>query len=346
MTFVMHAHLRRKLPILACAALAACAPEPYVPPPTAAVSATAVGAAPASASSSPGSAVPATLPNRPTADPGAPLQAALAGVAGAVGATPRSAARYALEGICEVKPRTLVQIKSQANGEVTAVNVEAGDTVRKGQVLIEVSPRALNEQMQRNRLSRERVLKRQELLKLQIATQQREAQVLEQLYSEAGNTQKKLAIRERETELESSHIELRELEIQQKSIERELRYTRIESPGAGIIVKRTVEPGQIVNAAGGSISGGDALLELADKSELQLDCAVHAEDADLINSRVPLVVLLSRAQGTRAPVVVQRIAPMIDSRGQVPQLRFTAKFAAAVPVEVLLGARYPLQQAK
>jgi RND family efflux transporter MFP subunit len=257
-----------------------------------------------------------------------------------------SGARYALEGICEVKPRTLVPIKSQANGEVTAVRVEVGDAVRKGQILIEISPRALDEQMQRHQLSRERVQKRIELLRLQLATQKREAQILEQLYSEAGNIKNVVAIRERENELESAKIEQRELELRQKELERELRYTQIQSPGDGIIIKRTVEPGQIVNAAGGGVSGGDGLLEIADKSELQLDCAVHADDADLIRARVPLVLLLSRSANLTVPIKIQRIAPMIDSRSQVQQLRFTALFDSAVPPEVLLGARYTLNQAK
>ena len=252
--------------------------------------------------------------------------------------------RFALEGTCEVRPKAMVPIKSQASGEVTAVRVEVGDTVTKGQVLIEISPRALNEQLQRNQLARERMGKRMALLQLQITTQKREAAVLEPLYSEAGNTKTMLAIRERETELESAKLELQELELNQRSLERELRYTQIQSPRNGVIVKRTVEPGQVVNAAGSSFGGGDGLLELADKSELELDCAVHAEDADLIAQRVPLVVVLSSNTGATVPVVVARVAPMVESKSQVPQLRFTAKFAGAIPAEVMLGARYALKQ--
>ncbi len=278
---------------------------------------------------------------------GEPISAASASKASPPLSTMRGrAARYDLEGICEVKPRALVQIKSQANGEVTAVRVDVGDAVRKGQLLIEISPRALNEQMQRNQLSRERVSMRMALLDLQIATQKHEAAVLEPLYSEAGNTAKALSIRERETELASAKIELQELELSQRGLERELRYTQIQSPSAGIVVKRTVEPGQVVNAAGGSFGGGDGLLELADPSELQLDCAVHAEDADLINQRVPMVIVLSRTSGLTAPITVTRVSPMIDSKGQVPQVRFTARFASGAPTGVSLGARYPLNRSK
>ncbi len=304
---------------LACVAIVACAPEAYKPP----------------------------AANAATISVAAGVPVAIAAASSPPPFTQRLAtARYALEGICEVKPRALVPIKSQANGEVTAVRVDVGDAVRKGQILIEISPRALTEQMQRNQLARDRVNKRMELIKLQIASQKREAIVLEQLYSEAGNTKTALSIRERETELESAKIELLELELSQRGLQRELRFTQVQSPSEGIIVKRTVEPGQIVNAAGGSFGGGDGLLELADKSELQLDCAVHAEDADLINQRVPLIVVLSRTSGVTAPISVNRIAPMIDSKGQVPQLRFTARFASTVPTEVLLGARYTLNRPK
>ncbi len=299
--------------------LVACAPEPYKPP----ASALSMSANPPAA---PTLAVPQPTP-----------------VAPAPRATP---ARYELEGLCEAMPRTLVSIKSQASGEVTLVRVDVGDSVRKGQVLIEISPRALTEQMQRNALARERVNKRMSLIRVQIAQQKREARVLEPLYSEAGNAKTTLAIGERELELESAQIELRELELSQRGLERELRYTQIQSPGEGVIVKRTVEPGQVVNAAGGSYGGGDSLLELADQRELQLDCAVHADDADLIKQRVPLMVVLSKAAGRAAPVAVNRIAPMIDSKGQVPQLRFTARFAGPLPDGVLLGARYTLQQQK
>ncbi len=332
---------RRLIWLASAVSLSACAPEPHTPP-------SSLGTVGFSASAPKVSAATASVPasNAPEA---LPASARPPEIQNRVQAPQQNAAavlRYDLEGICEVKPKTLVPIKSQASGEVTAVRVDVGDVVKKGQLLIEISPRTLAEQMERNQLSRERVQKRSQLLSLQIATQKREAKVLEELYSEAGNSKNTLAIRERETELESTKIELRELQIRQREIERELHYTQIQSPGAGIVVKRTVEPGQVVNAAGGSFGGGDGLLELADQSELALDCAVHAEDADLIAQKVPLEVLLSRAKRTTAGVVLTRIAPMIDSKGQVPQLRFTAKFTAAAPAEVLLGARYPLQRPK
>ncbi len=259
-------------------------------------------------------------------------------------ATRAPVVRYPLEGVCEVKARALVQIKSQANGEVTAVKVRVGDTVRKGEVLVEISPRALKEQMERNQLARDRVLKRMELLTAQIASQRREAKIQESLYSEAGMAKLLLVIKERETEFDSAKLELRELELRQREIEREMRYTQVQSPLAGLIVKRTVEPGQIVNAAGGGISGGDALLELADMSELQLDCAVHAEDADRIAARVPLQVQISRLTGETAAIEVVRATPIIDTRSSTPQLQFQAKFAGAVPANVLLGSRYTLTQ--
>ncbi len=305
--------------------LSACAPEPHSPPKNLGTSISSTPSATVSAQAI------STLPTRELANTVPPI------------AGPNTP-RYDLEGVCEVKPKTLVPIKSQASGEVIAVRVDVGDAVRKGQVLIEISPRALTEQMQRNQLSRQRVQTRLALLNLQIATQKREASVLQQLYSDAGNIKNALAIQERETDLESTKLELRELELSQRSLERELRYTQIQSPGAGIVVKRTVEPGQVVNAAGGSYGGGDGLLELADQSELVLDCSVHAEDADLIAARVPLEALISRPKRIASGVVVTRVSPMIDARGQVPQLRFSAKFSASAPAEVLLGARYPLRR--
>ena len=36
----------------------------------------------------------------------------------------------------------------------------------------------------------------------------------------------------------------------------------------------------------------------------------------------------------------------IDGKGQVPQLRFTARFDTAAPAEVLMGARYTLNRRK
>ncbi len=253
-----------------------------------------------------------------------------------------TAARYALEGICEVKPAALVSIKSHANGEVVALNVDVGDRVRKGQLLLEISPRTLQEQTQRVVLAQERVMGRRELLQLQIASQKREVSLQEALYSEAGMARLRLGVRERETELESLKIELRELALRQRELERELRYTKLNSPKDGVIVKRSVELGQIVNAAGGGSVGGDALLELADTKELVLNCAVHAEDIDLIEQRLPLELEISRANRLKAPVEVRRIDPMIDATNAVQQLRFTAAFLGAAPDQARLGARYPI----
>src|SRR5687767_14743733 len=40
-----------------------------------------------------------------------------------------------------VEPITTVEIKSKASGEVTAVNVETGQEVKRGTLLVEVEPR-------------------------------------------------------------------------------------------------------------------------------------------------------------------------------------------------------------
>jgi multidrug efflux pump subunit AcrA (membrane-fusion protein) len=84
--------------------IAGCTPDAYEPP-TAGAATVTIGVA------SSGASTPAPL--------------------GASGPVSAAAARYPLEGICEVKPKTLVPIKSQANGEVTAVHVDVGDSVRK-----------------------------------------------------------------------------------------------------------------------------------------------------------------------------------------------------------------------
>jgi membrane fusion protein, multidrug efflux system len=143
-------------------------------------------------------------------------------------------------GLGAVTPLNTVTIKSRVDGELMAVHFHEGDTVRKGDTLIEIDPRPFKVQLDQAEgqmakdqanLENARVdLARYEKLLTQNAIQ--EQQVATQ----------KSTVKQAEATVQSDQSQI-------DSAKLNLTYSRITSPITGQIGLRLVDPGNIVHAA-------------------------------------------------------------------------------------------------
>lgn len=168
-----------------------------------------------------------------------------------------------------VEPIQTVEIKSKASGEVMAVNVQTGQEVTRGTLLVQVEPRDVRNALaqaeadlevaaaraQTSAANRRRV---EELRKGNVATEQElETAVLEEGTSRA-------ALIKARTTVELARERMNDV--------------TIRAPLNGTIIEKTIEPGSIIASASGTFGGGTTLLKMADLSVVQVRALVDQTD--------------------------------------------------------------------
>lgn len=190
-----------------------------------------------------------------------------------------------------------VKVLSEAAREVTALYVEEGDRVRRGQVLVR-----LEDEEQRNELARiesQLVKARRELAREENLFEQR--LISEQAFNDA-------------------HYEVEQLEIALADAERELSYTEVRAPIAGTITQRLVKVGDHVTV-------NEHLFDIIDFDSIVARVYVPEKELPRIAVGQPARITAEAAGGEERRGEVDRIAPVVDARSG------TVKVTVAIPPE-------------
>ena len=167
-----------------------------------------------------------------------------------------------------IEPITIIDVKSQASGEVLEVPVELGDKVEKSALLVRINPRDvrnaydqavadLDVARARNTIAQRQLERTNSLRESQVVTEEEyEVSLLE-----AANA--KAALVKAETNLELAEDRLNDV--------------TVRSPISGTIVEKTAEEGQIITSAR-EMTGGTILMRMADLNEVQVRTLVDETD--------------------------------------------------------------------
>jgi HlyD family secretion protein len=211
-----------------------------------------------------------------------------------------------------VEPEYTVEIKSKASGTIQTVKVQAGDTVEKGTLLIEIDP-----VVERRKLT-------QAMADLAVASANRGnvasklAHADSQLKRDEALHAKGLVAREAIDQLRKELAVLRgEGQVSAAQITKarasvaeakdRLAETRILAPSAGTILDRTINPGQVITA--GTAQGGQTLLTLADLTRLFIRVKVDEADVAKLKPGQSVKITADALQGKRFTGTVLRVAP-------------------------------------
>lgn len=168
-----------------------------------------------------------------------------------------------------VEPIQTVEIKSKASGEVLAVNVETGQEVTRGTLLVQVEPRDVRNALAaaeadlevakaRAMTSGANLRRVQELRQTNVATEQEsETAVLDEANARAQLVKAR-------TNLELAQERMKDV--------------TIRAPMNGTVIEKTIEPGSIIASASGTFGGGTTLLKMADLSTVQVRALVDQTD--------------------------------------------------------------------
>ena len=152
-----------------------------------------------------------------------------------------------------LQPRRYVDVGAQASGQIRTLHVEAGDEVRKGQLLVEIDPSTQQARLDAGRFSIDN-------LKAQLAEQRAQYLLAQQVrkrqhdLAAAGATrQEDLQAADAQLKMTQARIDMFQAQIRQaqaslRSDEAELGYTRIYAPMDGTVVAVDAREGQTLNA--------------------------------------------------------------------------------------------------
>ncbi|MDH3427411.1 MAG: efflux RND transporter periplasmic adaptor subunit, partial [Gemmatimonadota bacterium] len=179
-----------------------------------------------------------------------------------------------------IEPIRVIDVKSQASGEVMEVGVELGDRVDRGDLLVRIDPRDVRNSFQQAQADLEVAQSRSTIAQRQLArtsTLRDSAVVTEEEYEtallEAANAKASLVRAETNLELASDRM----------------NDVVVTAPIAGTVVEKTVEEGQIITSAM-EVSGGTILLRMADLNEVQVRTLVDETDIGAIKPGLPATI--------------------------------------------------------
>ncbi len=192
-----------------------------------------------------------------------------------------------------------VDLKSKVSGEVIEVAVDEGQNVTKGQVLLRID----RQEYQRD-LDLTRVQKRQ--AELSLATADVERRRKEAAHASGGISSLELDLAIREWEQAKLSVERAEIEVGMASDR--LAWTEVTSPIDGTIIRREIDPGEVVTAGMSAMVNGVAQLTVAQLDKLEMELDLNQVDVAKVTPGLLATVELDAWPGVDVPGVVATIA--------------------------------------
>lgn len=173
-----------------------------------------------------------------------------------------------------IEPIRVIDVKSQASGEVLEVAVELGENVERGALLVRIDARDV-----RNAYD-------QAVADLDVANAR--YTVAQRKLERTGDLRESQVVTEEEYEdalLESANAKaaLVKAEVNLELAEDRLNDVAVGAPITGMVVEKAVEEGQIITSAK-EVTGGTILLRMADLNEVQVRTLVDETDIGAIQA--------------------------------------------------------------
>ncbi len=228
-----------------------------------------------------------------------------------------------------VRPDVQVEVKSRASGEVIEVAVEEGDQVEAGQVLVRLDPRDAEQdlreaEMELSRARDDLTQSRAQLLVAQAQAEESGAQSAvrnrgaelglvsdEDRRSAASSAEVARAnVTLRQAQLRATRTALESTTLRVEEARRRLEETTIHAPVAGTVLSVAVEVGSIVASGITSVSGGTALMTIADLSDLRVVGAIDEAQVGQVEAGQDVTVRVDAYPTRTFSGRVSRVSPL------------------------------------
>lgn len=200
----------------------------------------------------------------------------------------------------QVEPINVIEVKSKSSGQITEMTVETGSLVRKGQLLIQLDPRDVNQQLAQAEADLTAAQAKLAVSKAQkerndkmfadkiITAQEYESSQLDYANSVAAEIRSRSAV-----------------DIAKQRVEESV----VSAPVAGTIIEKPVSLGQVIASATNSASGGTILLKMADLTKVRVRALFNETDIGAVVPGQPATVTVDAFPDRPFGGTVEKIEP-------------------------------------
>lgn len=210
-----------------------------------------------------------------------------------------------------VQPVTEVKISPDVSGEIVELNVEEGQQVRKGMLLLKIKPDTYQSVQERAEAtlnsSKAQLEQARSQLVLAEQTYERQKQLFGQkAISEADYQSAEAEYRSLQAQVRTAEFNIRSAEASLKEAEENLDKTTIFAPSGGTVSKLDVELGERV--VGTATMAGTEMLRIADLSQMEVRADVNENDIVRVELGDTASIEVDAYMGRKFEGVVTRIA--------------------------------------
>jgi HlyD family secretion protein len=217
-----------------------------------------------------------------------------------------------------IKPDTLIEVRSQASGEVTEIKVQTGDEVRRGMLMVEIDPRT----------ARNNVEQAQAALDVAQARLQNAAAAkrrAEELFQSAAisETERDAA----NLDYANANAELIRTRVALENARISLEQTEVRAPISGTVITKTIERGSVITSSTSGVGGGTVLLTMADLNLVQVRTLVDETDIGKIQAGQRVTVTVDAYPNRPFEGTVAKIEPQAETQQNVTMFPVIVRIA-------------------
>lgn len=224
--------------------------------------------------------------------------------------------RVAINSTGKVEPVKTVEVKSKASGEIIQLQFEEGDYVRQGDLLCKIDPEIV-------RFDYDKAVADLAVAKVSLQTTEREYARQKEMFdkklvSEAEMESKQLT-------LEQARASLVRAEASVSNAKKSLDDTVVRAPISGLVIQCNVEVGNIIASGISNVSGGTALMQIAQVDSVFIVAQVDETDIGKVELGQPVEVEADAYPDQTFKGEVLKIAPMAQVQQNVTIFEVTTK---------------------
>ena len=206
----------------------------------------------------------------------------------------------AAEATGTVEPVNIVEVKSKASGQITRMTVETGSEVKRGDLLVQLDTRDVDQQWKQTKADQELAQAR---LDLALANRSRQRSLFEQRVITEAEFQQGFS------DSSSAHAALVRADAALDLAEQRRDDATVRAPIEGTVIEKTVSEGSVITSSTGSMGAGTTLLKMADLSTVRV--RAHFNETDIANvvDGLAATVTVDAFPGQPFRGVVEKIEP-------------------------------------
>jgi HlyD family secretion protein len=199
-----------------------------------------------------------------------------------------------------VEPILTVDVKSRASGQILQMRVETGDVVHQGDTLVMVDRRDPTNTFNQAQADLE-------VARAQLATADAQKRRSDQMFQ-----QQLISQQDKETadlQYANANAALVRAEVSVQNARDQLADCNVLAPSDGVIIAKNVDAGQVITSAVRDVSGGTALLKMADLAVVQVRTLVDETDIGKIQPGMSVTITVDAYPNRPFEGVVLKIEP-------------------------------------